>query len=321
VIVPVSDAERKGTPDPVILEGFANKPGALGVELSCWPRSPLSVGVGVDWDRKSVWRFRGTDMDYNVAKELPAGTRFSVKVVQGSNKNGMQSTVEDLVVGPVWVLSVSTATDDYELPELSVAARSRIRVLPLNGDEWSKAKGKWMSAEEAERSGQPMFCGMARAFANALCEEEVGGASNLIAGLILVPSSHAAFRTGDIRPLKAHKALNEFSTSGLANGNPWLKAGAVAAQRANNSAKVGQHGVRQRYALALQHYRAEHYDGLREGKLTKPFRSKFHVWDYVLTGPDAKAIYKGSDKEVVPFRVTGVVWGQDLTEDELKNHR
>lgn len=319
VLVPVSDSERLNNGGAVILEGAVEKPSAVRLEFSLWDDTKFSVNTDHATKANPVWSFRAKDMNYKVGKELPGGAGFSIRVFSEDSKKPWTTTLTNMVVGPVWVLCASPETDGFELPKLSVEALARVRVLVLEGTDWKGAKGTWRTAGAVEKAGDRLFCGMPRAFANAVCESLGSGTNkNLVIGLVIVPPEFIQPLGPYISQGRVSKSLSVFSTSELANANSWLMAGALAARSANTSATATGDGVLQRRIRALERYREAGYDLQREGKVGQPFQRIFHRWEYILTGADASQVVKLQGKEVVPFRVTGVIWGVDRSLKELK---
>lgn len=320
VVVPVSDAERLNNGGAVILEGMVEKPNAVRLEFSLWQGTVLSVNSDRATKANPLWSFRAKDMNYKVGRELPIGAAFNVRIFNDDSKRPLGTTLTNMAVGPVWVLCVAPGTDGFELPTLSADARKRVRVLVVQGPDWKSAKGVWRQAEAVEKAGERFFCGMPRAFANALCERlDSGPNANLAIGLVIVPAEFVQPLSPYIPRGRVSKALTVFSTSELANGNVWLKAGSSAALAANSAESTSSDGVLQRRTRALARYREQGYELQREGKVGAPFQSIFHRWECILTGPDAlqMVVAKTESREVVPFRVTGVIWGYDRTLKEL----
>jgi hypothetical protein len=248
--------------------------------------------------------------------------RFSVRVLQrGPEKKAVVETTLKRHGGGAGVGAWCTSpeTDGFELPKLSAEARTRVRVLTLEGPDWKGAKGTWRPAGVVETAGDRLFCGMPRAFANALCESLNSGANkDLAIGLVIVPAEFIQPLNSYISQVRVSKSLAVFSTSKLAQGTPWLMAGSVAARTANTAPTAAGDGVLQRRMRALERYREAGYELQREGKVGQPFQKRFHRWESILTGADASQVVKKYGREVVPFRVTGVIWGEDRSLEELE---
>jgi len=269
----------------VVFHGESSDPRRVKVLLSAWPTDKLSAEADGEPDPRgglAPWRISTRAL----SPRLPLGLSFNLTVSlppRGKNLGTLLATT-NLAVGQVWVLGVDPTRDSHELPKLSEAARQRVRVLSLEGDSWNRATGTWLTAEEAERRQLVSFCGLPRAFANALATQ---GAP--IIGLILRPMSSLgldAIKGSDLD--RSNRVL-------APTGSPPFAAGLEAAFDANG---VPGLGALDRFERA----RADHISALtelkREGDPGGSFPGAPWRWQRYLPGESAP----------LPFRVTGVIW-------------
>ena len=291
VIPPAEPTEfyHSGT---VMFSGWSTDPKGMKARFSVWPDDPLAVDTdeaGGSIDGLRPWRLTTRRFSASRHERLADGQMFGVAFgVPGHGKTfAVSQTLSNVAVGPVWVLAVKPSRDSHEVPALSPAARTRVRVLWLQGESWPRAQGSWLTAAEAEHQGVRGFGGLPRAFANALVAQSSD--DHPVVGLVLCSPEllHLDDRQGG--------ELDRSATSVSVPDSPTLTVGLTAARVAN--AAPGS-GATERYQRAKSDYLARLTELKREGIPGEPFPVAPWTWRRYMAG----------DSNPVPFRVTGVLW-------------
>lgn len=277
-------------PKTVVLAGEASDPKAVKVVLSAWPTDRLSAeanGEPAPRGGLAPWQISTRKLSETLAPGL--NFNLTVTLPPRGKLAGTALFATNLAVGQVWVLGINPARDSHELPELSPAARQRVRVLAWDGDTWDEATGPWLTAEAAERGRLAAFGGLPRAFANAIVRQGAYGEGTQVIGLILRPLS--ALR------LTAQQGadLDRGSRVLAPPGSPQFAAGIEAGFEANGAPGFG---AADRFARARANYLAALTEQKREGNPGTAFPVVPWKWQRYLAGESAP----------VPFRVTGVIW-------------
>ena len=291
VIPPAEPAEffQSGAP---VFSGWATDPKGLRARLSLWPDETFAIdpneALGVA-DGIRAWGLFTRHFSASRHERLTNGQTFGVTFgVPARGKSWAGSlTRTNVAVGPVWLLAIKPSHDSHELPALSSAARTRVRVLWLEGDSWARAQGSWQTGAEAERQGLRGFGGLPRAFANALVAQSSD--DHQLVGLVLC--SPELLKFGDVQGTDLERSTFSLGVPEL----PALKPGLAAAHAANTAPGFG---AVERYRRAKRDYLAQLTELKREGIPGEPFPAAPWTWRR----------FQAGESRQVPFRVTGVLW-------------
>lgn len=112
--------------------------------------SPLWSGRRIQLERAqaqtlsewSTWELGNSDLRSGQLARLVPGVPFEL-VITPAGKGPEELRLTNMVMGQVWLLAVSPDRDSHEMPQLSASALEWIRVLPLEGMEWTSMTGRW----------------------------------------------------------------------------------------------------------------------------------------------------------------------------------
>ena len=148
--------------------------------------------------------------------------------------------------------------------------------------------GRWMSAREAAKRNERLFCGLPRDFANELLKSEVNRLTQRPIGLVLVSSKVERPLSGKWRSLVNREKVSDATESQFAAG---VNAAATAVEGSVNRATG-------RFVRAKDKQTVRNIDLKREGLIGDSTVPEPAVWQSMAEGEHVP----------LPMRVSGLFW-------------
>lgn len=303
VVVP-TDRTRSSDPAVLLFDGWTRGRKAPLLRLAPWPKDPLGTSMddrarAADQERR--WYVLSSQLDYDPDQNLRRGMNFSLRIEGGGKPGDDVRTVPNLSVGPVWLLGMDAARDQYHPPELTLTALRRVRVLALDHLNPQTAAGEWVFGDTLRTNAPSLFTGLARAFANQIVDDRIDQGRNDTVGLVLVPArtlKALLANRPDFKPISGYRFEQPQSDT-------LVLAGLNAAMMANSHENIG---ARRRVELARKQHRERLTELKREGRTDAPFVADHQEWNRLqpIASPKSTAF-----PDLLPFRVTGILWEAD----------